>query len=311
MMVSVIIPTFNREHTLSKSINSILSQSYTDLELIIADDCSTDNTKALVNGIKDSRVKYICLEKNQGACAARNAGINIAKGDIIAFHDSDDEWMPGKLEKVLEILNETDADVCFHKLRRHYPNENRESFFPDIDTSRFFSHEELCNLAIISTQTIVAKRAVFDEHKFDPQVRKSQDYDWAIRASRNYSFYFLNEVLADQYFQTDSISAKGLTVIKETRQYFLEKYKDEFEMNPKFELYQLLVIARMKSLLGESAKEEYRRIFQLRRSKEDLLKMILSEIGLLTLLYRIKRKPDGSLPVGTKLCKKDAAAKEE
>ena len=295
-MISVIIPTYNRETVIKDSILSVLNQTYTDLELIVADDCSTDQTAQVVKGLDDPRVRYICLDRNQGACAARNAGIETARGDLIAFQDSDDVWLPGKLERIVPVLYETGADVCFHKLRRHYPNRQRESYFPDLNESHFVSHEELCNCAMISTQTIIGRKEVFTEHKFDPLVKKSQDYDWAIRASRNNRFYYLNESLVEQYYQTDSISAQGIRVIKEMRQYFLKKYPEEARVNPQFELYQLLIIAKNKTILGENATEEYARIYELRKGKVDGLKVVLSRLGILPLVYKLKGDYHQKLP---------------
>lgn len=295
-MISVIIPTYNRESVLKGSIMSVLNQTYADLELIIADDCSTDNTKALVEGIDDPRLRYLCLDHNQGACAARNAGIEAARGEWIAFQDSDDAWVPDKLSRLLEIASTVDADVYFHRLRRHYPGNRPDSLFPDIDGSRRISHEEILGYAMISTQTIFAKRAVCMEHRFDPKVRKSQDYDWAIRASRENRFYYIDEVLVDQYYQTDSISTKGIRVIKETRQYFLEKYREEAQRYPNFALYQLKIIAKNKTLLGENATEEYRKIYRLEGGAANKIKAILSRMGILSLLYKMRGDQHQKLP---------------
>ena len=114
-LVTVIIPTYNRAKTIERSINSVLSQSYSNLELIVVDDGSSDNTKSVVENIDDSRVRYI-WQNNSGACAARNNGINNARGEYIAFNDSDDTWKPNKLEKQLEVVTKTGADVVFCKL---------------------------------------------------------------------------------------------------------------------------------------------------------------------------------------------------
>lgn len=296
-MISVIIPTYNREHTLRRSIESVLSQTYTDLELIIADDCSTDGTKKLIEGIDDTRIKYICLKKNGGACVARNAGIAVAKGDYIAFQDSDDIWLANKLEIQFKTIVETGADVCFHKLIRHYEGSAKDALFPDLDKSGFLSHEDMSNSPLISTQTIMAKREVFLEHQFDPLVKKTQDYDWGIRASRNHTFYYLDMPLAEQYYQGDSISGKGLKIVRDTRQYFLEKYADECKVNTHFEIYQLQVIARSKALLGENPSEEFKRIYRLSGRKSDYFRFVLSKLGLMKLMYMMKGYKNQTLPM--------------
>ena len=100
-LVSVIIPTYNRGRLILDSINSVLNQTYKNIELIVVDDCSTDNTEEILKSINDSRIKYVKLEKNSGACIARNKGIELSTGEFIAFNDSDDLWITTKLEKQL------------------------------------------------------------------------------------------------------------------------------------------------------------------------------------------------------------------
>src|SRR4030042_5052103 len=104
--VSIIIPTYNRAHLVMRAINSVLDQSFQDFEIIIVDDASRDNTEKMVSGIRDKRIFYIRHEKNRGGSAARNTGIKQARGEYIAFLDSDDEWLPEKLEKQLKVLEQ-------------------------------------------------------------------------------------------------------------------------------------------------------------------------------------------------------------
>lgn len=295
-MVSVIIPTYNREQLVIESIRSVLEQTYSDLELIVVDDCSTDNTAQCIKAIGDKRIKYYCLEKNSGACVARNLGIEVSKGEYIAFQDSDDLWYPRKLEIQLRTLNESGADVCFHKLLRHYLDNTPDDYFPALDRSAFKSHQEMCNYTLISTQTILGHRKVFMEHQFDPMVKKAQDYDWGVRASRNYLFYYLDEALVEQRFQMDSISGKGVKAILESRMYFLEKYKNEFKDNPSFEIKQLLKVAKCKTILNTNATKEYYRIFQIRKKPRDYAKYIFSKCGVMGLLYKMNGVKNESLP---------------
>ena len=105
-LVSVITPAFNVGKVISKMIRSVLNQTYTNWELLITDDCSTDDTKEVIEkfSLIDSRIKYFCLDKNSGAGVARNKSIKEAKGRFIAFLDSDDMWMPHKLETQLKFM---------------------------------------------------------------------------------------------------------------------------------------------------------------------------------------------------------------
>ena len=94
--VSVIIPTYNRATTIIKSINSVLNQTYSNFEIVVVDDNSDDNTKDIIKQIQDDRIIYIKNKKNLGAASARNIGIKNATGELIAFQDSDDEWIKQK-----------------------------------------------------------------------------------------------------------------------------------------------------------------------------------------------------------------------
>lgn len=288
-MVSVIIPTYNRARTIKDSINSVLAQTYDDFELIIVDDCSTDDTKEIVESIPDERISYYCLEKNSGACVARNFGMEKAKGDYIAFQDSDDLFLPNKLSAQLEVMIKNNADVSFCKLRRHFTDDDKiVSYFPDLNGSRFMTHEELCNGTYVSTQEIIAKKCVCDAVLFDPLVKKTQDYDWMIRASRGFSVYYYDCVLVDQFFQNDSISMSGWGTIKKTREYFLEKYKSEFVDNKNFEAFQLKAIIKASAILGERPIDAAKRLFVIQPCFSSFVKLVLTYLNLLKKYYQLK-----------------------
>jgi len=131
-VISIILPTFNRAKIVSRSIRSVLNQTYKEFELIIIDDGSADCTQELISKIKDSRIRYIKHEKNKGAAAARNTGIKAAQYDLIAFQDSDDEWMPEKLEKQIKVMSSLPDDYgvvysAFWRLGK------RKKYIPDND----------------------------------------------------------------------------------------------------------------------------------------------------------------------------------
>ena len=113
-LVSVIMPTFNASKYLAGSIESILSQTYTNLELLITDDCSTDDTRNILKEFseRDKRVKVKYLKENSGPGVARNRSIERAKGRYIAFCDCDDRWMPDKLERQIAHMRKHDCALC-------------------------------------------------------------------------------------------------------------------------------------------------------------------------------------------------------
>jgi len=110
-IVSVIIPTYIRAHVLAKAIQSLLNQTYQDFEIIVVDDGSIDNTEEVVKSFNDPRIRYIRHKENCGGSAARNTGIRAAYGECIAFQDSDDEWLPEKLEKQMQVFENAPAEV--------------------------------------------------------------------------------------------------------------------------------------------------------------------------------------------------------
>ncbi|MGC8603005.1 MAG: glycosyltransferase family 2 protein, partial [Desulfomonilaceae bacterium] len=112
-LVSVIIPTYNRAHLIERAVNSVLEQTYDKLEIIVVDDGSTDNTGNVLSQLQDgdSRVRYIRHETNKGSQSARNTGIRNARGDYVAFLDSDDEWLPYKLEKQIPLFQNTERNI--------------------------------------------------------------------------------------------------------------------------------------------------------------------------------------------------------
>lgn len=113
--VSVILPVYNRSASLADSMRSVLDQSYRDLELLVVDDASTEDLRPIVEGVGDARVRYIRRERNGGASAARNTGLAAATGQFIAFQDSDDLWLPNKLQMQMDLLEQMpDVGVVVH-----------------------------------------------------------------------------------------------------------------------------------------------------------------------------------------------------
>ncbi|MDO4334381.1 MAG: glycosyltransferase family 2 protein [Bacteroidales bacterium] len=113
-LVSIVTPTWNCGRFIAETIESVLNQTYQNWEMLIVDDCSTDNTKEVVAKYNDPRIKYHCLEKNSGAAVARNTALRMAKGRWIAFLDSDDLWKPEKLERQLKFMVDNGYAFTYH-----------------------------------------------------------------------------------------------------------------------------------------------------------------------------------------------------
>lgn len=114
-LVSIIMPTYNCGHYIQKTIESVLQQTYKEWELLIIDDCSTDNTKEIVEKyvIDYEQIHYVCQDSNKGVAIARNKGMELAKGTYIAFLDSDDVWLPEKLEIQVDFMRKKKCSFSF------------------------------------------------------------------------------------------------------------------------------------------------------------------------------------------------------
>ena len=209
-LISVIIPTYNRANLIKRSAESVLNQTYTNLELIIVDDGSTDNTKEVIASINDERVIYV-KQENKGCCAARNNGINLARGKYIAFQDSDDVWLSDKLEKQIKKAIETNADVIFCKVFTF--GNLRKRIQPKQYKDGLLNKRELP--VGICGQTLFGKAKVFSNNKFDTTLKGLEDFEILLRLiKKDYSIYCLDDALVEYYVQQDSITTNSEKQIK-------------------------------------------------------------------------------------------------
>lgn len=278
-MVSVIIPSYNRADKILPAVESVLNQTYTDLELIIVDDGSGDNTKEVIESINDSRLRYV-YQENAGACAARNNGINQAKGEYIAFHDSDDIWHKDKLEKQMDALLKNDADIVCCKLIKIY-SDGKTEFKPSKLRQGFM--KPVTNLFGIGTQTIVAKRKVFDEFSFDTEFPCFQECELLYRAAKKFSLYCLDEGLVDYFVGNDSISSNH------TKKYyacklFLQKHPElikEYPLMAKRMSDNLFTAAVYAKKTGEKDIKKYTRLaVKCNKTPKTMLKLLALSFGL-------------------------------
>lgn len=202
ILVSVIIPTYNRAQIIIESINSVLNQTYQNFEILVIDDGSTDNTKDIVESINDIRIRYI-YQENSGPSAARNNGIKNANGEWIAFLDSDDIWLPEKLGKQIEVINSSDDRLgiitcwsynCYYNNNEFIKEKNISTAKNSMD---FMLGMLLDKKVITGTNTFVIKKVCFsDSGYFDETIKCREDWDMWFRISLKYDFYCINECLA-------------------------------------------------------------------------------------------------------------------
>jgi len=199
--VSVIVPCYNSSNFIKRTINSVLFQTFKDWELILVDDCSIDNTVEIIEEYvkRDPRIKLFKTEKNSGGPAhPKNVGLKEAKGEYIAFLDHDDEWLPEKLEKQLEVFEKSDNPrlglvTCSsflvdrdNKVIGKISTKNKKEIFPEI----------LIRNPIHSNSSVLIKKEVLKlVGERDENLKYSEDYDMWIRIAKQYDFFFIEKPL--------------------------------------------------------------------------------------------------------------------
>ncbi len=213
-LVSVIIPTYNRVHTLPAAVDSVLRQTYDNLEVILVDDGSTDGTESYIKGLADNRVRYIKNTGNHGPAAARNLGVMQAQGEYVAFQDSDDEWHPEKLEKQMPLLlsPEESIDLVYCEYTRYHGDTRRETVpSRDLPASCKQGHilPVLLLQPLIGTPTIVVRKSCFVlAGGFKEELETFEDYEFTVRLSQNHRFGFVEESLVKVNDSPDSVDKR-------------------------------------------------------------------------------------------------------
>jgi len=206
--VSVIVPTYNRADRLERALNSIVSQTCQDFELIVVDDGSTDKTYQLMKSFP--KAQYFYIKKNSGVSKARNVGLAFAKGELICFLDSDDLWKEKKIQiQSLWLENNKDSQICYtdeiwvrNGVRVNPMNRHRK-YSGDI-----FRH--CLGLCIVSPSSVMIRAKLFDEiGNFDESLPACEDYDLWLRIASKYAFHFIEEPLIIKYGgHSDQLSRK-------------------------------------------------------------------------------------------------------
>lgn len=200
--ISVIIPTCDRLDLLDRAIKSVINQTFTDLEVIIVDDGKKTSAENLVKSIADNRIRYFKNQKS-GAPSARNFGVSMACAELISFLDDDDEYLPNKLQKEVDIMNKFGNEIgfVFCEVYNNYVQENfkERSVIKEFGKNNFFDLIILHKIRIL-TPTILIKKEVFNAvGGFDEDLVSNQEWDLMIRVGKKYIGYCLNEPLVNVY----------------------------------------------------------------------------------------------------------------
>lgn len=202
-LVSVIMPSYNTGKYIKESIQSVLAQTYTNWELLIVDDCSTDNTDEVIAGFSDERIRYYKNEINSGAAITRNRALREAKGKWIAFLDSDDIWHPEKLERQLLFMKEYHYAFTYTDYRIRLNGE----WLPYINTApNVIDKRRLYNYCYFSTITVMYDAEVIGLIQVK-DLRKNNDYAMWLKAIEKSKAYRLPECLSFYIKHDGSVSS--------------------------------------------------------------------------------------------------------
>lgn len=229
-LISVVIPSYNRADRIMPSLMSVLAQTWRNIEVIVVDDGSDDDTEKLFSDFSDGRVTYLRYTPNRGACHARNYGAQRARGEYIAFQDSDDIWLPDKLRLQFEFMRKTGADFVFCGMNRVSPGGGRY-YFP---VHGFKGKDPVAELLLenrVGTQTMLMRREVWERVRFDESFRRYQDWDFAIRAAKVSSMAYLAEALVDSEVNSGSISASVNSY--HALKHLYEAHRQDFDSRPR------------------------------------------------------------------------------
>jgi glycosyltransferase involved in cell wall biosynthesis len=205
-LISIVIPTFNRVHYLKQAIMSIQKQTYGNIQILVIDDNSEDETRQMVFGLNDKRIAYLNNGSVKNVSTLRNIGIHHSNGDLIGFCDDDDLWEPWKLEKNLKVLQKYDL-VCSNAIEINNTGEIERSHYFDTTYSFQISLEQLLyNNFVITSSVLIKKDAINNLGRFNDKKKSSaEDYDLWLRAAEKYQLFYDNTPLI-QYRKHDNLT---------------------------------------------------------------------------------------------------------
>ncbi len=223
-MISVITPAYNAAACIAETVASVQKQTYTDWEMIIVDDCSSDDTYAVAQALaaQDERIKVVRHEKNQGVAAARNTALDLAQGDYVAFLDSDDLWTAEKLEKQHAFMEENGHVLTYTQYQVYY-GEGRCGKIIDVPPKMTYT-DIFKNTAIACLTVMVNRKKSGDFHM--PPLKHTEDQcTWQDILKRGYTAYALCENLALYRTSENSMTGNKKKVIKRQWSTYRDYYK--------------------------------------------------------------------------------------
>lgn len=214
-LVSVIIPVYNASNYIGRTIESVLNQTYKKIEIVLVDDYSTDNSRQIIEqyAAEFDNIVYHLQKENGGAAVARNTALEIAKGRYVAFLDSDDLWMPDKIERQLALMKEKNTPFCYAAIEMM--DENDKTIKPKRNIKEKCDYQYLLKNTIIATSSVVIDRSALGDFRM-PLRRGGQDYaTWLMLLRGGTIAYGINDVLVRYRVSNNSLSSNKFKSIRQ------------------------------------------------------------------------------------------------
>lgn len=197
-LVSVVIPTHNRGDLITETIESVLTQSYGNIEIIVVDNGSTDDTEEVIKKINAANLQYIKQENSGGPAGPRNTGVRMSRGEYVAFLDSDDIWLGDKIKRQVEIFEKMpEVGLVFCQCRFFGKQYREKTIYPAKGYSGYVFDEIIKGNFVPTVSVICRRTALMETGAFDESIklRAFEDYELWMRLAYKYHFYFINEPL--------------------------------------------------------------------------------------------------------------------
>jgi glycosyltransferase involved in cell wall biosynthesis len=283
--VSVIITTYNRPDSLLRAINSVLDQTFDNLECIVVDDCPSDHrTETVIESIEDNRVEYVQHEENHGLSASLNTGIEYAQGNYIAFLDDDDIWYPRKLKLQMQRLKE-DNQMGLVYTGIEYKTKDERQIAKTLPEYQGEVHTQLLARNEIGTLSciLVRSKAIDEITGFDEELTTCSDWDFYIRLTKFFKIGYVKEILVRKQFHSGSVLDDSKKHIK-SRECVIQKHLQDIAGNeqlPEANFYKYRDIGIQSCLRGDMVigREMFRKASRHKRDLTLSILFILSYLG--------------------------------
>lgn len=289
--VSIVIPTYKRPNMIARAVNSVLCQTYTNLEVIVVDDNDPsyperrETEEVMSQFVKDSRVTYIKHDKNRNGSAARNTGWRHAKGDYITFLDDDDEISPLKIQRQVECLESLDDSwgacyTAYHTLMKDGSvQKSTTNHYGDV-----YLRALMRNFYVGSGSNVLLRKSVVDEiNGFDESFLRNQDIEFMARAFEKYKVAFINEDLLTIHWDVRT-TKRTYEFINGVTLYYLEKMSERIKKLSSYDRHRVIAVITLDRVRIAYYNQRYKEIFRLLKENNVTIVELLKYI-----CYLIKR----------------------